>query len=223
MATAFGVDTLTSRLDLITWTDFSTWNGGTTAAFAGRPFLGDRFLWGRGEATDSRTNPHPEDPSLLNLVGPELIAPIQSANKTRQQLTGMRGFLAGAIDGQALCRRVVSGVLSGEFSMPLGGSVNLWLTVDPTVDFASDYWSGWADAVNGFPATSVPHLFAKNPVANAAQLLTDLATFFPAAQGRYVFGPLLQIGWGSLVSPAALHSPDGTRRVLGARSHLRRA
>lgn len=158
MATVFGVDTLTSRLDLITWTDFSTWNGGTTAAFAGRPFLGDRFLWGRGEATNSRTNPHPEDPSLLNLVGPELIAPIQSANKTRQQLTGMRGFLAGAIDGQALCRRVVSGVLSGEFSMPLDGSVNLWLTVDPTVDFASEYWSGWADAVNGFPAASVPHM-----------------------------------------------------------------
>jgi hypothetical protein len=40
-------------------------------------------------------------------------------------------------------------------------------------------------------------LFAKNPVANAPQLLTDLATFFPAADGRYVFGPLLQIGWGT--------------------------
>lgn len=62
-------------------------------------------------------------------------------------------------------------------------------------------------------------LFAKNPVANAAQLLTDLATFFPAAQGRYVFGPLLQIGWGTPTAitidlALLLELPDPVRLVL---------
>jgi hypothetical protein len=62
-------------------------------------------------------------------------------------------------------------------------------------------------------------LFAKNPVANAAQLLTDLATFFPAAQGRYVFGPLLQIGWGTptvitIDLALILELPDPIRLVL---------
>jgi hypothetical protein len=61
-------------------------------------------------------------------------------------------------------------------------------------------------------------LFAKNPVANAAQLLTDLDTFFPAAQGRYVFGPLLQIGWGgpaiTIDLALILELPDPVRLVL---------
>ena len=62
-------------------------------------------------------------------------------------------------------------------------------------------------------------LFAKNPVANASQLLTDLATFFPAADGRYVFGPMLQIGWGSptLITidlALILEVPDPIRLVL---------
>jgi hypothetical protein len=62
-------------------------------------------------------------------------------------------------------------------------------------------------------------LFAKNPVANAAQLLTDLDTFFPAAQRRYVFGPLLQIGWGTptvitIDLALILELPDPVRLVL---------
>ncbi len=62
-------------------------------------------------------------------------------------------------------------------------------------------------------------LFARNPVANAAQLLTDLATFFPAAQGRYVFGPMLQIGWGTptvitIDLALILELPDPVRLVL---------
>jgi hypothetical protein len=61
-------------------------------------------------------------------------------------------------------------------------------------------------------------LFAKNPVANAAQLLTDLDTFFPAAQGRYVFGPMLQIGWGgravTIDLALVLELPDPVRLVL---------
>lgn len=62
-------------------------------------------------------------------------------------------------------------------------------------------------------------LFAKNPIANAPQLLTDLATFFPAASGSYVFGPLLQIGWGTptvlTINLALLLTlPDPVRLVL---------
>ncbi len=62
-------------------------------------------------------------------------------------------------------------------------------------------------------------LFTKNPVANAAQLLTDLDTFFPAAQGRYVFGPLLQISWGTptvvtIDLALILELPDPVRLVL---------
>ena len=62
-------------------------------------------------------------------------------------------------------------------------------------------------------------LFNKNPIANANQLLTDLDTFFPAAQGRYVFGPLLQIGWGTptvvtIDLALLLELPDPVRLVL---------
>jgi hypothetical protein len=62
-------------------------------------------------------------------------------------------------------------------------------------------------------------LFAKNPVANAPQLLTDLQKFFPPAQGRYVFGPLLQIGWGTptvitIDLALILELPDPVRLVL---------
>ena len=61
-------------------------------------------------------------------------------------------------------------------------------------------------------------LFAKNPVANAAQILTDLDTFFPPAQGRYIFGPLLQIGWGgpavTIDLALVLELPDPVRLVL---------
>ena len=62
-------------------------------------------------------------------------------------------------------------------------------------------------------------LFAKNAVSNAPTLLTDLATFFPAASGSYVFGPLLQIGWGTptvltLNLALLLTLPDPVRLVL---------
>ncbi|HUJ31227.1 MAG TPA: DUF6603 domain-containing protein [Candidatus Acidoferrum sp.] len=62
-------------------------------------------------------------------------------------------------------------------------------------------------------------LFAKNAIANAPTLLTDLATFFPAASGSYVFGPLLQIGWGTptvlTINLALLLTlPDPVRLVL---------
>ncbi len=38
--------------------------------------------------------------------------------------------------------------------------------------------------------------FPADPVAQASRLLGDLATYFPAAPGRYVFGPAAKLGWG---------------------------
>jgi hypothetical protein len=39
-------------------------------------------------------------------------------------------------------------------------------------------------------------LFPKDPIANAPQLLSELQTIFPPAEGRYLFGPLAHIEWG---------------------------
>jgi hypothetical protein len=40
-------------------------------------------------------------------------------------------------------------------------------------------------------------LFPKNPVANAPQIISNLQTIFPPVTGRYVFGPMARLGWGS--------------------------
>ena len=40
-------------------------------------------------------------------------------------------------------------------------------------------------------------LFPDNPVVNAGQILSQMATVFPPAQGNYVFGPMIQLGWGT--------------------------
>jgi len=39
-------------------------------------------------------------------------------------------------------------------------------------------------------------MFPVDPIANSAQIISNIRSFFPVAQGRYLFGPLLQIGWG---------------------------
>lgn len=62
-------------------------------------------------------------------------------------------------------------------------------------------------------------LFPKNPIANAPQLLTELDTMFPAAAGRFLFGPLLRIDWGTpaLVTidlALMLELPEPVRVVL---------
>jgi hypothetical protein len=40
-------------------------------------------------------------------------------------------------------------------------------------------------------------LFPKSPIENAPQLLTELDTLFPSAVGRFVFGPVVRIAWGT--------------------------
>jgi hypothetical protein len=40
-------------------------------------------------------------------------------------------------------------------------------------------------------------MFPPNPIKNAPQIISDIRNFFPVATGRYLFGPLLELGWGS--------------------------
>jgi len=40
-------------------------------------------------------------------------------------------------------------------------------------------------------------LFPEDPVKNAPRIISDLQRFFPPVKGRYVFGPMALIGWGS--------------------------
>jgi hypothetical protein len=49
----------------------------------------------------------------------------------------------------------------------------------------------------GLRQHSLDHiLFPKDPVKNAPAIISDLRTIFPPAEGRYVFGPMLKLGWG---------------------------
>jgi hypothetical protein len=40
-------------------------------------------------------------------------------------------------------------------------------------------------------------MFPDDPIANAPRILSDIATVFPIAQGSFVVGAMLQIGWGT--------------------------
>jgi hypothetical protein len=40
-------------------------------------------------------------------------------------------------------------------------------------------------------------MFPANPIQNAPQIISDIRNIFPVAEGRYLFGPLVQIGWGT--------------------------
>jgi hypothetical protein len=40
-------------------------------------------------------------------------------------------------------------------------------------------------------------MFPPNPVANAARIISDLRTYFPPYEGKFLIGPMLKIGWGT--------------------------
>jgi len=160
---AFGIDTFRSRIDLIGWDLFKSFNGGKTAEgaviggepdFAGRNFIGGDFLWGHAEATDAMTNPNPEHLEKLHQLT-SLIAPMQAPQPTRQQVTGPLGNFYGRFDADALCEKISACVNSGELALPQGDLVHVWLSVDPNAPFSADYWAGWADKVNQFPFFTV--------------------------------------------------------------------
>lgn len=58
------------------------------------------------------------------------------------------------------------------------------------------------DAIQaGLRQHSLDHiLFPKDPVKNAPAIISDLRTIFPPSEGRYVFGPMLELGWGGGVN-----------------------
>lgn len=77
-----------------------------------------------------------------------------------------------------------------------------------------------------FRQGSLDHiLFPADPVRDAAQIVSDLQAVFPPADGRYVFGPMAIIGWGT---PTLLEGelgillelPDPARLVLLGRFHV---
>jgi hypothetical protein len=40
-------------------------------------------------------------------------------------------------------------------------------------------------------------MFPPDPVANAPRILSDLRTYFPAYEGKFLIGPMVKIGWGT--------------------------
>jgi hypothetical protein len=68
-------------------------------------------------------------------------------------------------------------------------------------------------------------LFPPDPVRDAPQIISDIRTIFPPARGRYVFGPMLEVGWGtptliSLEVGVILEVPDPVRIALLGRLHM---
>jgi hypothetical protein len=155
-----GFDMVAFHLDQITDSArdaFRVWNGGKKvdgkvqggeAAFGARNFLGGQWIWGASEATDSRTNPHPDDLTKLHTTVP-LIAPVQAAQSDRQNVTGTRGHLYGQIDAQAICDRIATGMGNHEFQVD-HGFILVWLAVDPDEPLSVDYWGGWSEQVNTY-------------------------------------------------------------------------
>ncbi|HEY7233904.1 MAG TPA: glycoside hydrolase domain-containing protein [Gemmatimonadaceae bacterium] len=191
-----GIDTSETRLDSIDWPAFQSWNGGTLdatgkvtggdPAFAGRNFLGGSFVFAPAEATTARAAPSPTDLSQLG-IAVSRIAPIQWAYRERQQVANMQGLIFGQIDAQALCRRLTSKLLIGEFSLPATGAICVWLTVDPTVPISIDYWAGWADTVNNFLLSG--HLGGASEETVTYPFRASILCHYDRASGRYQRDP----------------------------------
>ena len=183
---AFGIDTFRTHLDLIDYTDFQRWNGGTPL-FAGRHFLGGDFIWGHAEATNASSepdgaayplpaaDPSPEHPENLTPFV-DRVTPIQAPQRERQQLIDDKGQLFGQIDADAICKRLVAAIMTGEFGLSQTHLMHVWLSVDPAAPFSEDYWAGWADKVNNFPL----------PITSQGILLAQIQPFRAAIICSYV-------------------------------------
>lgn len=77
----------------------------------------------------------------------------------------------------------------------------------------------------GVRSHSVDHiLFPENPVRDAPQIISDLSAIFPPAEGHYVFGPMVKLGYGTPTLIEAelgilLELPDPVRLVLLGQLH----
>lgn len=62
-------------------------------------------------------------------------------------------------------------------------------------------------------------MFPRDVVANAPRILSDLRTFFPPEQGKFLIGPMAKIGWGTptlvSVSLAVIIEIPGNIAILG--------
>lgn len=68
-------------------------------------------------------------------------------------------------------------------------------------------------------------LFPPDPVKDAPQIISDIQTIFPPSAGRYVFGPMLEISWGTptlitLEIGVILEIPDPVRIALLGSLHM---
>ena len=64
-------------------------------------------------------------------------------------------------------------------------------------------------------------LFAKDPIAHANEIISDLRAIFPPAQDEFVFGPMAKLGWGTPTLVDAelgivLSLPSGVFALLGS-------
>jgi hypothetical protein len=61
-------------------------------------------------------------------------------------------------------------------------------------------------------------MFPPDPIKNAPQLISNLRAIFPVADGRYVFGPMVMLGWGAGIIKVAvgvlLEIPEPIRIVI---------
>lgn len=62
-------------------------------------------------------------------------------------------------------------------------------------------------------------LFPTDPIDNAPQIISNLSSWFPPAEGRYLFGPMFQLGWGTptlitLSLGLILEIPDPVRLAI---------
>jgi hypothetical protein len=68
-------------------------------------------------------------------------------------------------------------------------------------------------------------LFPENPVRDAPQIISNLSAAFPPAEGHYVFGPMVRLGWGTptiitLDLGIALELPSPIRLIIMGRLQL---
>ena len=109
-------------------------------------------------------------------------------------------------------------ILSTEFSpgLQLGYGFTLdgvggLVGVNRTLALANVQSAIWSHHFDGL-------LFPANAITAAPSLMTAIGSYFPAADGRYLFGPLAKIGWGAGMMKAVvglvLEVPEPLKLVL---------
>lgn len=67
-------------------------------------------------------------------------------------------------------------------------------------------------------------MFPPDPVANSSKIISDLQKVFPPATGRFVFAPMVKIGWGSSILlieiGLAVELPSPLRLAIMGKVHL---